>query len=239
MGKPAKPQLIEIRPGAAKDLHVPDATLRSVPEWALVLSETLLASLRERDPYTYGHCRRVARLSRLLAKAAGLNEHQQKVIEYSSLFHDLGKIGIPDRVLNKPGRLDAEEEAIIRLHPTKSVEIIRPLCGDPFFGSLVPGIQYHHERIDGLGYPHGIKGEKVPIEARIILIADTFDAMTTTRSYRKGLPIEIAFKELRLFANRQFDAHLVEIFIKAYPTWGLAEEEITEEFVTARFKRAA
>lgn len=231
MGKNSKPQLI--RPAEALSLE------SGVPEWTQMLSRSLLAALRERDPYTYGHCRRVARLSRLLAAAAGLNEHQQQIVEYSSMFHDLGKMGIPDRVLNKPGRLDAEEEAIIRLHPIKSVEVIQPLCSNPFFKSLIPGIQYHHERIDGMGYPHGISGERIPLEARIILIADTFDAMTTTRPYRKGLPIEIAFKELRLFANRQFDAHLVEAFIKAYPTWGMQEEEITEEFVAARFKKAA
>lgn len=240
MSKRSKPQLVEIRGEVPKAAAPRNRALDGMPhQYTVMLAQTLLAALRERDPYTYGHCRRVARLSRLLAKAAGLSEDQQRQVEYASMFHDLGKMGIPDRVLNKPGRLDAEEESIIRLHPTKSVEIIQPLCGDPFFNSLVPGIQYHHERIDGLGYPHGIKGDKIPLEARIILICDTFDAMTTTRPYRKGLPIEIAFKELRLFAHRQFDAHLVETFIRAFPTWGTVEEEITEEFVTARFKRSA
>jgi HD-GYP domain-containing protein (c-di-GMP phosphodiesterase class II) len=195
--------------------------------------------LKERDPYTYGHCRRVARNARLLAKAAGLNEYEQKVIEYSSMFHDLGKVGIPDSILLKPGRLTDHEEAIMRAHPIKSAEIIQPLSQVNFFRNTMPGILHHHERMDGLGYPDGVKGENIPLTARIILIADTFDAMTTTRPYRKGLANEIAYKELKTFAGRQFDAHLVEVFLKAHPGFGRLEEEITEEFVAAHFRRAA
>jgi HD-GYP domain-containing protein (c-di-GMP phosphodiesterase class II) len=93
--------------------------------------------------------------------------------------------------------------------------------------------------MDGAGYPFGIKGENIPLTARIILIADTFDAMTTTRPYRKGLAFEIAYKELKTFAGRQFDEHLVKVFLQAHPTWATPEEEITEEFVAAHFKRAA
>jgi HD-GYP domain-containing protein (c-di-GMP phosphodiesterase class II) len=211
-----------------------------VPEWAQLLARTLLAALKERDPYTYGHCRRVARHARLLAKAAGLSDFEGQVIEFSSMFHDLGKIGIPDSILLKPGRLTPEEEAIMRAHPVKSAEIVTPLSHLPFFKAMIPGIRHHHERIDGLGYPHGLSGDRIPLEARIILIADTFDAMTTTRPYRKGLPHDFAYAELRKFANRQFDAQLVETFLKAHPGWGILEEEITEEFVAAiATKRAA
>lgn len=208
-------------------------------EWIINFSDSLLRALRERDPYTYGHCRRVARNAKKLAEAAGLNEFEQRVVEYSSMFHDLGKLGIPDSILLKPGRLTDEEEAIMRLHPVKSAQILEPLAGVPFFNATLPGIRAHHERIDGLGYPDGLKGDLIPLVARIILIADTFDAMTTTRPYRKGLADEIAFKELRLFSGRQFDRHLVEIFAKAYPTWGDVEEEISAEFVAAKFRRAA
>jgi HD-GYP domain-containing protein (c-di-GMP phosphodiesterase class II) len=210
-----------------------------VPDWASALAKTLLQALKERDPYTYGHCRRVARNARLLALAAGLNEREARVIEYSSMFHDLGKMGIPDSILLKPGRLTAHEEAIMRAHPTKSVEIVSPLAHVPFFRNTLPGIKHHHERIDGLGYPDGVRGENIPLTARIILIADTFDAMTTTRPYRKGLAHEIAYKELKQFSGRQFDPHLVPIFLKAHPTWGDIEEEITEEFVASNFRRAA
>lgn len=211
----------------------------SIPEWGELLANTLLQALRERDPYTYGHCRRVARNSRLLARAAGLNEYQQKIIEYSSLFHDLGKIGIPDRVLLKPGRLTVEEEQIMKAHPIKSAEILSPLAAIPFFRSTLPGIRHHHERMDGAGYPDGIGGEHIPLLARVILIADTFDAMTTTRPYRKGLALEIAYKELKQFAGRQFDPQLVKVFLESHSKWGDYQEEITESFITEKFKRAA
>lgn len=210
-----------------------------IPEWAFAVASTLLHALKERDPYTYGHCRRVARSARLLAGAAGLNERDQKIIEYASMFHDLGKMGIPDSILLKTGRLTEKEEAIMRSHSVKSTEILTPLAHIPFFRSTLPGIRHHHERVDGRGYPDGIGGEEIPLIARIILISDTFDAMTTTRPYRKGMMNEIAYKELRLFAGRQFDKHLVEIFLKAHPKWGQIEEEITEEFVATKFRRAA
>jgi len=211
----------------------------SIPEWAQTLARTLMAALKERDPYTYGHCRRVSRNARLLAQAAGLSEFEQRVVEFSSMFHDLGKMGIPDKVLLKPGRLSPEEEEIMRAHPIKSAEIIQPLSSVPFFEALRPGVLHHHERMDGLGYPFGIKGDEIPVTARVILIADTFDAMTTTRPYRKGLAEEIAYKELRQFAGRQFDPQLVKVFLQAHPTWGQIEEEITEEFVRNHFKRVA
>jgi HD-GYP domain-containing protein (c-di-GMP phosphodiesterase class II) len=210
-----------------------------IPDWAEKTMLSLLAALKERDPYTYGHCRRVARNAALLAKAAGLNAYEQNVIEYASIFHDLGKIAIPDSILLKPGRLTAEEQAVIRVHPIKSVEILKPLAEIPFFRDLLPGVRHHHERLDGKGYPDRIAGDAIPASARIILIADTFDAMTTTRPYRRGLPNEMAYKELKQFAGRQFDASLVKIFAEAHRTWGEYEEEITEEFVSANFKRAA
>lgn len=210
-----------------------------IPDWAEQVMLSLLTALKERDPYTYGHCRRVARNARLLARAAGMNEYEQQVIEYSSIFHDLGKIAIPDSVLLKAGRLTPEEQAVIRIHPIKSAEILQPLSLIPFFQDILPGVRHHHERLDGKGYPDRIAGDKIPISARVILIADTFDAMTTTRPYRKGLPNEIAYRELKQFAGRQFDEQLVKAFCDAHRTWGEIEEEITEEFVSSNFKRAA
>ncbi len=204
-----------------------------IPDWAHTVAKTLLQALRERDPYTYGHCRRVGRNARLLAGAAGLNEYEQKTVEFASIFHDLGKIGIPDSVLLKPGRLTPEEEAIMRGHPIKSAEILQPLSSIPFFKDVIPGVRHHHERMDGMGYPDGVFGQEIPLVARVILIADTFDAMTTTRPYRKGLSFEIAYKELQTFSGRQFDEQLVKIFLKAHPTWGKLEEEITEEHIAA------
>lgn len=213
--------------------------IERVPDFTLAIAQSLLTALRERDPYTYGHCRRVARNARLLAKAAGLSEKEQKIIEFSSLFHDLGKIGIPDNILLKPGRLTAEEAQIIRDHPVKSVEILKPLAQNDFLKATFAGVLHHHERIDGLGYPHRLVGDKIPLDARVILIVDTFDAMTTTRPYRKGLPIDAAIKELKNFAGRQFDAQLVKIFSESFAKWGDYQQEITEEFVIAKYKRAA
>lgn len=213
--------------------------ITEIPDWAASVAKTLMQAMRERDPYTYGHCRRVARHARLFAAAAGLSENEQRVIEYSSLFHDLGKMGIPDSILLKPGRLTVEEEAIMRAHPLKSAEIIVPLSHIPFFRNTLPGIRHHHERMDGTGYPFGIEGDNIPLSARIMLIVDTFDAMTTTRPYRKGLAFEIAYKELKIFAGRQFDAQLVKIFLQAHPKWDKLDDEITEEFVALNFRRAA
>ncbi len=210
-----------------------------IPEWSEKVMLSLLVALKERDPYTYGHCRRVARNAALLAKSAGLNAYEQKVIEYASIFHDLGKIAIPDSILLKPGRLTFEEQSIIRVHPIKSVEILQPLSLIPFFKDILPGVRHHHERLDGKGYPDRIAGDDIPVSARVILIADTFDAMTTTRPYRQGLPNEAAYKELKQFAGRQFDTQLVKTFCDAHRTWGEYEEEITEEFVATNFKRAA
>ncbi len=210
-----------------------------IPIWASAITQALLQALKERDPYTYGHCRRVARNARLLAKAAGLSEYLQTVIEYSSMFHDLGKIGIPDRILLKPGKLTHEEEQIMRIHPILSEKMVRPLSSLPFFEALLPGIRNHHERMDGRGYPDRCKGDDIPLTARIILIADTFDAMTTNRPYRKGRAEELAYKELKLFSGRQFDPQLVQIFLKAHPKWGRLDEEITEEFISTHFPKAA
>jgi HD-GYP domain-containing protein (c-di-GMP phosphodiesterase class II) len=148
-------------------------------------------------------------------------------------------MGIPDRILLKPGRLTDEEEAIMREHPARSVNILAGLSHVPFIQQTLPGIRHHHERLDGKGYPDGIAGDQIPLTSRVILIADTFDAMTTTRPYRKALPEEIAFKELTQFAGRQFDPKLVKIFIESYKYWGHLEEEITETFVSSHFKRAA
>jgi HD-GYP domain-containing protein (c-di-GMP phosphodiesterase class II) len=210
-----------------------------IPDWAHSIAAALLQVLKERDPYTYGHCRRVARNARLLAEAAGLNKLQQHEVEFSSIFHDLGKIGIPDRILLKPGKLTQKEEEIMKTHPLKSEAMIQPLAGIPFFRSLLPGIRHHHERIDGRGYPDGCKGDEIPLNARIILIADTYDAMTTNRPYRKGLDHDIAYKELKQFSGRQFDPQLVKIFLQAHPHWGEVEEELTESFIATHFRRAA
>jgi HD-GYP domain-containing protein (c-di-GMP phosphodiesterase class II) len=203
-----------------KELSLTDWTADNSSAWLHSTAKTLMEALRMRDPYTYGHCMRVGRNGRLLAEAMGLNEFEQRIVEFSSMFHDIGKIWIPDAVLYKPGKLNPEEEKIMQRHPEKSVEILAPLEHVPFFRATLPGIR-----------PHGLAGEQIPLYSRIILVVDTFDAMTTTRSYRKGLPIETAYKELLTFSGRQFDEQVVKIFLDAHKSWDPIEKEISEEFV--------
>ena len=211
----------------------------NVPDWAQAVAFTLLKALKERDHYTYGHSLRVARHATLLGKATGLSPETQNQVELASLFHDLGKIGVPDSVLLKPARLESSEEAIMREHPAKGVQILTPLSHIPMFAEILAGVRHHHERIDGGGYPDGLMGEEIPLASRIILIADTFDAMTTTRPYRNGLPLERAYNELVRFAGTQFDFQLVKIFVKAHPTWQTVEPEQVEEAIVAELRRAA
>ena len=211
-----------------------------IPSWAEAFARSLLESLRARDPYTAGHCIRVGYYSKLLARSAGLSEFQQRVVEFSGIFHDVGKIGISHEILNKPSRLSPEEEAIMQEHPMTSVKIISPLAHIPFFRFTLPGIRHHHERIDGLGYPDKIKSDFIPLTARIILIADTYDAMTTTRAYRKGLKTEIAYDELLRFAGKQFDEQLVKVFLESHPGWKRGDpDQEGEKIVANLFKQAA
>jgi putative two-component system response regulator len=229
--------------GAPRLIRLSDAgkaaKTEEIPDWAIAVAQSLLKAVKERDPYTYGHCKRVARDAKLLALAAGLSDHEAQVVEYSSLFHDLGKIAIPDSILLKPGPLTPKEDALMRLHPQRSVEIIDPLKIIQVFNRTIPSILHHHERVDGAGYPHGLEADQIPLGARIMAIVDTFDAMTTHRPYRKGLPKEVGYRELQLFSNRQFDAQLVKVFLQAHPKWGEVETEISEEFLAPLYRKVA
>ena len=172
--------------------------------------KSLLSALRCKDEYTWGHSLRVAYFCVSVGKEMGLSPEEIYELEVSALFHDLGKIGVHDSVLRKPSRLTDEEFLEMKLHPTKSYTILEDY---PIFRKMAINAKYHHERFDGRGYPDGLKGEDIPLFSRIILISDTFDAMTSTRPYRKGLPFEVAFAELREFAGTQFDPVIVEKFI--------------------------
>lgn len=200
-----------------------------IPAWALEASKTIMDQVRSRDQETFNHCVRVSRGCRLLAKSAGYGEAEQKVLEFAGLFHDIGKIAIPLEILNKPAKLTKEEYELMKSHPERSVQIMEPLQQVEFFKRLIPGVLYHHERFDGAGYPHGVYGEKIPMEARLILVVDTFDAMTADRAYRKGLPKEVAYKELSDCSGNQFDPRFVEIFLEAHPSWNKRDEKDFEE----------
>lgn len=172
--------------------------------------QTLLAALRCKDDYTWAHSLRVAFYSVTVGREMGLSEQELFELEVSALFHDVGKIGVPDSVLLKPSRLTEEEFLEMKLHPSKSFDI---LADFPAFHQMALHAKHHHERYDGRGYPDGLKAETIPLFSRIILISDTFDAMTSTRPYRKGLPYDVAFAELKEFAGTQFDPMIVEKFI--------------------------
>lgn len=206
-----------------------------IPSWSYDVARALLESLKLSDPVTYAHCLRVGENCRKFAKSMGLNEYQQKVAEFSGMFHDLGKIGISNTIINKPSRLTDDEFKTMKGHPEMSVKLIEPLQATAFFAELIPGVRHHHERMDGRGYPEGVFGEKIPLTARVILICDTVDAMSEDRPYRKGLPIDIIYAELKRCAGTQFDANLVKIFLEAHPTWKVEGDKETE----ARIKKAA
>ncbi len=210
-----------------------------IPDWAFDVSKEIMQAVNVKDPETFFHCIRVSRDARLLSEAAGLNEYESRVVEFAGLFHDAGKIAVPDEILFKPAKLTDAEFKVMQSHPVKSAQLLEPLKQIGFFGALLPGVLHHHERVDGKGYPYGLEGDGIPLAARIILIVDTFDAMTATRAYRKGLAPEIAFKELQDFAGRQFDPHLVRIFLRAKPLWSDRERDVAEEMRTTVFKQAA
>lgn len=174
----------------------------------------LVNSVDAKDPYTFGHSGRVAYFSRALAQSAGLSPVECERVYLSGLLHDIGKIGVPDDVLTKPGRLTREEFDLLKKHPEIGQRILSRVRQ---IQDLVPGVLYHHERIDGRGYPHGLSGTSIPSFGRIICIADSFDAMTSNRTYRAALPIPMAISEVRRCSGTQFDPFLAERFLAANP----------------------
>jgi diguanylate cyclase (GGDEF)-like protein/putative nucleotidyltransferase with HDIG domain len=170
----------------------------------------LVSTVEAKDPYTYGHSRKVNSYAVALAEAIGLSPDEVSRVSTAALLHDIGKIGIPDKVLNKKGKLSKEDWELIRSHPRLGANIVSNV---PELVPCVSSILYHHERWDGGGYPEGLKGEEISIEARILTIADSFEAMSSARPYRPALCAEKVLKELRRCAGSQFDPELVEVFI--------------------------
>lgn len=190
-----------------------------IPSWAYSAVGSILESLKKVDPETFHHCLRVGEYSRLLAKAAGLTEYQQKVAEFSGILHDVGKMGISTSITHKPGKLDAHEYETMKAHPEYSEEIIMPLGIHEFFRQVLPAVRGHHERVDGKGYPDQLHGEGIPVLSRVILIVDTLDAMGEDRAYRKGLPLEAIYKEIEKYSGTQFDQSLAKIFLESHKYW--------------------
>jgi putative nucleotidyltransferase with HDIG domain len=186
---------------------------------------SLMSALDARDRETDGHSLRVSLLTCLLAEELGLNGQQLKALERGALLHDIGKIGISDTILHKPGKLTDDEWKTMRIHPDIGARIVE---GVPFLQESLPVIRYHHERWDGSGYPVGLKKEDIPIQARIFSIADVFDALTSKRSYRKKSSAEEAIQYIKEQSGILFDPLIVEAFTK------LPYKEFTEgEKITA------
>ncbi len=172
--------------------------------------DALIKALEAKDYYTRGHSQRVTMYSVAIGKAMGLPGERVDLLRQASVLHDLGKIGVREEILNKPGRLTEEEFKEITLHPGVAVNILEPI---PYFKPLLPAILHHHERFDGKGYPDRLAGEDIPLESRIMAIADTFDAMTSTRAYRKALSLEAANAEIVKCSGTQFDPDIVPVFM--------------------------
>jgi HD-GYP domain-containing protein (c-di-GMP phosphodiesterase class II) len=185
----------------------------------------LCQAVETKDFYTRGHSERVSRGAGMIARQIGMRPDRAEAIMFAGMLHDVGKLGVPTKVLQKNGPLTEEEYAAIQLHPMRGLEIVREIG---FLNEALAGIMHHHERMDGRGYPMGFAGDEIPEFARVIAVADAFDSMTSTRSYREARRINEAIEELRKGAGSQFDPVLVEAFIAALHRdgWRLPERSV-------------
>ncbi len=194
----------------AEEQHAYDRTVRA-----------LMAAVETKDHYTRGHSERVSAASVLIARVIGMREDRVQSLRYAGMLHDVGKLGVPTRVLQKNGRLTEGEFAAIQRHPQQGLEIVREI---EFLDEAMAGIMHHHERLDGRGYPMGLAGQEIPEFARVIAVADAFDSMTTTRSYRGARTVEEAMVELQRCAGDQFDHRMVVALVSAIAEHGWSPE---------------
>lgn len=172
--------------------------------------ETLRFTVEAKDPYTRGHSDRVSAYSVLIGQHLGLSDSDINTLKIGGLFHDIGKIGIPDSILLKDSKLTDDEYSEIKNHPSIGAHI---LCNAKVFQDIIPIVKHHHERYDGKGYPSQLAGEDIPYFARIAAVADTFDAMTSKRTYRDALPLEVVKAEIERCAGTQFDPKIAKVFL--------------------------
>jgi putative nucleotidyltransferase with HDIG domain len=194
-------------------------TTRILEETLLETIETLNMAVEARDPYTAGHSQRVRRISLAIGRDLRLSPKQLGALATAALFHDIGKIAMPDSILTKPDHLNPSESAVMREHVTRGAEIVSRISS---LHDSLPAIRHHHERWDGLGYPDGLSGDDIPIEATIIAIADAWDAMTTDRPYAVALDINQAMLQIRAGRGKQFSPAVVDTF------WELARRRPAE-----------
>jgi putative two-component system response regulator len=172
--------------------------------------DVLANTIEGRDPYTHGHVERVANYAQTLAEALGWSQELLRMLAFGARLHDIGKIIVPDHILKKPGRLTLDEWNLMKQHPTAGAKILHNI---KHLQATVNYALYHHERWDGTGYPHGLKGREIPIEGRLLAIVDVFDALTTSRPYHPARPIDEVHKFLSLRAGTHFDPDLVNVFV--------------------------
>jgi HD-GYP domain-containing protein (c-di-GMP phosphodiesterase class II) len=185
-------------------------------EVILAAFQTLLSIISARDQYTYGHSQRVCRYAEKLGKNMGLDSATMQSLRWAAVVHDLGKIEIPKSILMKTGKLEPDEWAIVRQHPVWALRILEPIAKD--FNRVIPIVRSHHERFDGAGYPDGISGEVIPLESRILAVADAFDAMRSNRPYREAMSVDEALKEIEASIGTQFDPAVAKAFLEMMNT---------------------
>ncbi|OGQ57224.1 MAG: hypothetical protein A3J24_07470 [Deltaproteobacteria bacterium RIFCSPLOWO2_02_FULL_53_8] len=185
--------------------------LQDLEELFISTLKSLSKAIDAKSPWTHGHSERVTLLSLRIARKMGFHERELKTLEIAGLLHDIGKIGTYEAVLDKPGKLTEEELKLMQMHPAKGAEIIEPIKQ---LRDMIPVIKYHHEAYDGTGYPTGLKGDDIPLVARIVTVADAVDAMGADRPYRKGRPMDLIIKELQRCSGTQFDPDVVKIFLE-------------------------
>lgn len=212
-------KLAEVLANQLSSLSNTFAMLEGMQEFNQQMAMTLIEAVEAKDPYTRGHSERVHHLTMEIGRAMELPADELDDLHWGSLLHDVGKIGIPDAVLCKPGRLTKDEFTFIMVHPERSYEILRHI---KHFDKAVLGARHHQEMFDGKGYPHGLKGERIPLHGRIIAVADTYDSITSSRAYRAGRSHEVAMAEIDRVAGTQLDPSIVKVFkqiVALEPEW--------------------
>ena len=190
--------------------------------------KTLAAAIDARDRYTRGHSERVSKYAQLIGAELGFSAEEQEHLLYAGLLHDVGKIGVADAILNKPGKLTPLERQMIQEHPVIGANIIETVHS---LSCIVDDVRHHHERYDGRGYPVGLDSEDIPLRSRVLAVADTFDAMTTDRVYRRALSVDFTIEEIESLRGKQFDPVAVDAFLRAF------EQGKVATIMQGRFKK--